>query len=92
MRRRRAVRRPVRSLAGNVRVRVAMRLVRTYCKAQLLLREETESPPALAELIEHEFSGRTVAMIVEEYLDGPAKPRLRDNEVQVAWQGRQVDR
>lgn len=92
MRTRRAVRRRVRSLAGAVRVRVAMRLVRTYCKAQLLLRDEMERPPSLAELIEHEFSGRTVAMIVEEYLDRPTRPQLRCDEVVVASGRRQGER
>lgn len=86
----RSRRRPVGSDRGPT-VRIAARLVRAYRRAQQLLRRELGAEaPALSDLIAHEFSARTVAMIVEEHLECPVTPRLRRNDIRILWGRRQV--
>lgn len=64
-------------------------LVRPYDQALRLLRKEMgKDAPTLEELLQHEFSHRTVKIIVDDYLEGGAKrPTLKPNSVRI-YRGR----
>jgi hypothetical protein len=77
------------SLTPAVTLKLDRELVRPYADALRLLRREMgRNAPTLEELLEHEFSHRTVKIIVDDYLEGGAKrPQLKPNSVRI-YRGR----